>query len=90
MKLSIKYTEHLERPWLLKREGGAYEQHAHFYTKKEAELCRHLIDIKKYPTNKKYKIAMQRLLSEEEFKKLNKKQRYFNPQKGKKARPASR
>lgn len=82
MKLSIKYTENLERPWLLKRENGAYEQHAHFFTKKEAELCRHIIDIGKYPHCKKYKVAIQRLLTEEEFKQLKKKQRYFNSQKG--------
>lgn len=82
MKLTIKHLPRLERPWLLKREHGNYCQHAHFYTQKEAELCRTLIDIQKYPRDRKYRIAIQRLLTEEEFKKLNKKQRYFNSQKG--------
>lgn len=82
MKLTIKHYPKLERPWLLKREHGDYDQHAHFYTEKEAKCCRRLIDQGRYPYEKKYKIAMKRLLSEEEFKALRKKQRYFNSQKG--------
>lgn len=82
IKLSIKYLEGLERPWLLKREHGEYEQHAHFYTRKDAEKVRRLIDCDRYPYCKEYRIAMQRILTEEEFKKLNKKQRYFNVNKG--------
>ena len=79
MKLSIKFKPSCEeRPWLLKREGGEYEQHAHLKTKKDAIKIRNLIDIGKYPYCKDYKIAMQRILTEEEFKKLDKKQRYFN------------
>ena len=77
MKLSIKYLPKLERPWLLKREHGEYEQHAHFYTKKEALCCRKLIDACKYPREEKYRIAMQRLLTEEEYKRLNKKPRFY-------------
>ena len=68
----------MNRPWLLKREHGEYSQHAHFFTKKEAVKCRKLIDANKYPRDKKYKVAMQRLLTEEEFKKLNKRERYIN------------
>lgn len=68
----------MNRPWLLKREHGEYSQHAHFFTKKEAIKCRRLIDANKYPRDKKYKVAMQRLLTEEEFKKLNKRERYVN------------
>ena len=82
MKLTIKKCINLERPWLLKREGGHYAQHAHFFTRKEAKCCRRLIDQQRYPYEKKYKIAMQRILDEEEFKALQKKQRYFNVQKG--------
>ena len=80
MDLSIKYLSKLERPWLIKREGGKYEQHAHMHTKKDALKVRQLIDNNKYPYNKDYKTAIQRLLTEEEFKKLNKKQRYYNKQ----------
>lgn len=79
MKLTIKYYPKLpKRKRMLIREGGTYDQHAHFLCKKDAENVRRLIDANKYPYNKKYKIAMQRLLTEEEFKKLRKKQRYYN------------
>jgi hypothetical protein len=77
MKLSIKYLPNLDRPWLLRREHGEYEQHAHFYTKKEALCCRKLIDACKYPREEKYRIAMQRLLTDEEYKGLNKKPRFY-------------
>lgn len=83
MKLSIKFKPKCEqRPWLLVRVGGDYEQHAHFTTKKDAIYVRHLIDINKYPYNNEYKIAMKRLLNEEEFKNLDKKQRYYNSNRG--------
>ena len=83
MKLTIKYYPTLpKRKWILIREGGAYEQHAHFLCKKDAENVRRLIDSGKYPYNKKYKLAMQRIMTEEEFKKLDKKQRYHNVNNG--------
>lgn len=53
-----------------------------FYAKKDALNVRRLIDGNKYSYNKKYKIAIQRILTEEEFKKLDKKQRYYNINKG--------
>ena len=82
MKLSIKYKPRCdERPWLLVRVHGEYEQHAHLKTKKDAVKVRNLIDAWRYPYCKDYKIAMQRLLTEEEFKSLDKKLRYFNPSK---------
>ncbi|MDD7319288.1 MAG: hypothetical protein PUG74_11550 [Prevotellaceae bacterium] len=82
MKLEIKFKPTCEeRPWLIKRVGGKYEQHAHLRTKKDALKVRNLIDCGKYPYNKKYKIAIQRLLTEEEFKSLDKKDRYFNRRK---------
>ena len=64
------------------REGGEYSQHAHLKSKSDCIKVRHLIDINKYPYNNEYKIAMKRLLNEEEFKKLDKKQRYFNSNRG--------
>lgn len=83
MKLSIVYKPHCgDRPWLVKREDGHYSQHAHMRTRKDAEKVRTLIDREKYPYCREYKTAIQRLLSEEEFKQLRKKPRYFNPQKG--------
>lgn len=83
MKLTIKKLNIPERPWLIVRIGGEYRQHAHLRTKKDALKVRQLIDSCRYPYCKDYKIAMQRLLTEEEFKQLNKKQRYYNPQRGK-------
>lgn len=82
MKLSIIHYPKMHRQRLLKREYGDYSQHAHFYTRKEALECRKLIDMNKYPREKKYKIAMQRILTEDEFKRLDKKQRYRNINKG--------
>lgn len=80
--LSIKKLNIPQRPWLLFRKGGEYKQHAHMRTRKDAEKVRALIDANRYPYCKDYKIAMQRLMTEEEFKKLNKKQRYINSNKG--------
>lgn len=83
MKLTIRHYSKLpKRKWILIRVGGTYDQHAHFLCKKDAENVRRLIDCGKYPYNKKYKIAMQRLLTEEEFKKLKKKPRYYCINKG--------
>ena len=82
MKLSIRYKPRcIDRPWLIKRVNGKYGQHAHMKSKKDAVKLRNLIDIGKYPYCKDYRIAMQRILTEEEFKKLDKKLRYFNPSK---------
>lgn len=83
MKLTIKYCPKLpKRKRILIREGGAYEHHAQFLCKKDALNVRRLIDSNKYPYNKKYKLAMKRILTEEEFKNLKKKQRYYNVNKG--------
>lgn len=82
MNLIIKFKPRCdERPWLIVREGGEYSQHAHLRTKKEALKVRNLIDRWVYPYNKNYKTAVQRLLTEEEFKSLDKKDRYFNRRK---------
>lgn len=83
MKLSIKFKPRCdERPWLLVRVGGEYSQHAHLKSKSDCIKVRHLIDINKYPYNKDFKVAVQRLLTEEEFKSLDKKQRYYNSNRG--------
>ena len=82
MNLIIKFKPRCdERPWLIVREGGEYSQHAHLRTKKEALKVRNLIDRWVYPYNKNYKTAIQRLVTEEEFKSLDKKDRYFNRRK---------
>lgn len=78
MKLSIIHLPRLSNPWLLKRLHGEYKQHAHFETRRDAEQCRILIDKREYPYNKKYRYAVQRILTVEEFKRLNKKPKYKN------------
>lgn len=83
MRLSIKFKPRCdERPWLLVREGGDYSQHAHLKSKKDAVKVRNLIDAWRYPYCPEYKAAMKRLLTEEEFKSLDKKQRYYNSNRG--------
>lgn len=82
IQLSIYHYPKMNRQYLLKREHGDYDQHAHFFTKKEAVQCRKLIDAMVYPRQKKFLIAMKRILTEEEFKMLNKKPRYYNVNKG--------
>lgn len=79
MKIIIKYKPCCEdRPWLVVRENGEYKQHAHLRTKQEALKVRNIIDRWVYPYNKNYKIAVKRLLTEEEFKSLDKKDSYIN------------
>ena len=83
IKLSIRrLSGRMDRPWLIVRKHGDYGQHAHMHTRRDADAVRRLIDSGRYPHCKEYKTAMQRLLSEEEFKMLDKKPRYFNPQRG--------
>ena len=63
MKLTIRYYPKLPKKWMIIRKGETYNQHAYFLCKKDAQNVRRLIDSDKYPYNKKYKIAMQRLLT---------------------------
>ena len=54
MKLSIIFIPYMTRCWMLKRDYGEYEQHAHFYSEKDAKKCRRYIDRNKYPKEKKF------------------------------------
>lgn len=81
IKLSIRrLTSRMDRLSRIVRERGFYNQHAHTHMRRDA-VCR-LIDSGRYPHCKEYKTVMRWLLSEEEFKMLDKKPRYFNPQRG--------
>lgn len=84
MKLRIGYDSKTDRCWVLARVHGKRSQHAHFYSKKEALQCRRIIDNQQYPREKKYIKAVQRILTLAEIKRLNKKPRYYNSQKGQK------
>ena len=83
MNLKIYYLKKMKRPWLLKREYADYSCHAHFYKKSHALKVIRLIKARKYPYSDEYKIAMERILTKEEFKRLKKKTRYINVNKGK-------
>lgn len=81
IKLSIRrLPSRMDRFSRIVWERGFYNQHAQTYMRRDA-VCR-LIDFGRYPHCKEYKTAMRRLLSEEEFKMLDKKPRYSNPQGG--------
>jgi hypothetical protein len=57
------------------------DKHAHFESKRAAEICLHLIDQKRLPTNRYYLKATERLLSGDEIKTLRPwqpKQKYVN------------
>lgn len=79
IKIGIRCIEHLERPWLIYRKDGEYCQHAHCFTKKEALRIRKLIDCKRYPEDADQRYAMERLLTEDEFKRLRRKPAYYRP-----------
>lgn len=79
IKISIRHLENLHRPWLIYRLGGAYQQHAHCRTKAEALHIRKLIDCKRYPEEEEHRVAVRRLLTEEEIRQLNRKPRYHRP-----------
>lgn len=71
MRLSIKFKPKCEeRPWLLVRVGGEYEQHAHMKSKKDAVKLRNLLDRNLMPYSDDFKIAAKRLLTDKEYKKL--------------------
>lgn len=78
MVFEIKYIKNYTRPWLIKRVDGQYSQHSHLKSKKDAIKVKHLIEINKFPVNKDHQVAVQRLLTDEELKRLNKKPRYTN------------
>lgn len=51
-------------------------------TKKDALKVKELIELNKYPNNKEYQTAVQRLLTAEEFRNLKRKPHYININKG--------
>ena len=78
-QIKIKHLENLHRPWLIYREGGRYDQHAHCETKEDAQRIKKLIACRRYPQKPRHRIAVERLLTEEEIRQLNRKPRYHRP-----------
>lgn len=77
MRFTIKRTTH---DYVVIRVNGEYDQHSHFNSKSGAKKIIELIEHKKLPTKKYFRVAARRLLTEEEYNKLvgNKKQKYCN------------
>ena len=73
-------NESFHRPWLIKREGGECRQHAHLKTKEDAERVRDLILQGRKAPCRDYRIAMQRILTTEEYDQLDVKPRFHRPQ----------
>ena len=73
-------NKHFHRPWLIKREGGEYRQHAHLKTQEDAERVRDLITQGRKAPCRDYRIAMQRILTPEEYGQLNAKPKFHRPQ----------
>lgn len=76
------------RPYLVRRVNGTYEQHSHMQSKQDCEEIIKLMKANKLPNfkdkelNKEYKVAIERLLTTKEFKRLQKKENYRNINKG--------
>ena len=71
LKLKIVYDKLCkDRPWVLIRECDDYNKHSHFHTRKNANLCRSLIDKGVMPYNIHFQKSIQRLLTDKEFDNL--------------------
>ena len=84
MDFTIKRTN---RDYVLIRKNGTYEQHAHFKRRSGAEKAITLIKLMVIPKSEYFRIALKRLLTEEEYSQLRVKpvkDRYYNV--GKKVR----
>lgn len=78
MLLEIRYIKNYDRPWLIKRLDGDYSQHSHLRSKKDAIKVKEMIEINKFPINKDQQLAVKRLLTDDELRRLNRKQKYIN------------
>lgn len=83
MKIKIKKLDNLVlRPYIIIREDGDWEQHSHMETYEDCQEVKKHILANKYPDNETYRLAMERLLTKEEWCRLRKKQRYYNANHG--------
>lgn len=76
--LEIDYFEDYERPWLVRRKDGEYEEHAHFTSEESAKDLQKKLNAKKYPNDKEGVEAINRILTPEEKAQLKKTPRYVN------------
>lgn len=80
MKIEVKYIPQYRRPYLVKRIGGDWDQHAHLCKKKDIKKLEGYIARNEMPVDKELKTALWRLMTSKEFKGLNRKQKYYNRQ----------
>jgi hypothetical protein len=67
------------RGYVVKRKGGAYEQHAHLTTMNGCRQLVYYIHHGKLPKSKYLQGSCRRLLTDEEYQQLKKpKQKYYN------------
>lgn len=68
--------------YIVRRVDGEYSQHAHLSSMKGCKLLIRLIHTNTLPSSRYLQESCRRLLSEDEYKRLRKKQRYYNVNKG--------
>jgi len=77
------YIKRTSRDYIVIRKNGEYSQHAHISTINGCNRLIYLIDNNLLPTSKYLQDSCRRLLTEDEYTKLKqKKQRYYNVNKG--------
>lgn len=72
--------------YIVRRVDGEYKQHAHISTMKGCKKLIGYIHSNTLPFSRYLQISCQRLLTEDEYRQLRKKQRYYNVNKGVKKR----
>lgn len=82
LELEVKYIAQYERPYLIKRVNGEWDQHAHLCRKKDIKKLKGYIIRNELPDDKELRTAMWRLMTAKEFKGLKRKQKYYNRQNG--------
>lgn len=82
VNISIIYIKGYERPWLIKRVDGKYEQHAHMKYHRDAVKVRNCINNKRCCKDKDIYTALKRLLTKKEFMQLARKEKYINVNNG--------
>lgn len=78
IEFDIKFYDNFNKPYLLKRVNGTYDQHCHFEEEKDALDCIRIIQNGLRPKDKNQANQIKRLLTDKEFLRLNKKEKYYN------------
>lgn len=83
MDIGFKIKKDSGRGYVVIRDNGLYEQHAHLSTMNGCRLLMSFVKQNRMPNSKYLQVSCARLLTEEEYKTLKpKKQQYVNVNKG--------